>query len=192
MSVTMGGKPAGGRSVLTDEQQMLVVENRGLVGVHLGHRVATPRRLKRERELADLFQEGSLALVRAALTYQADEHGEFAPYALFRIRGRIHRTLHEYFATIRVPTRVLRRFFRTSGEASLVEWTRGPDPWMDPAQAEWSPSCMRARTYPTRASWGIPNSRLPLRLSRFTPGVPRIRQPVRSAADLRVASTAST
>lgn len=107
MSETMGEGPVRGKSVLTDEQRALVMANRGLVGVHLAHHVPTPKRPKRERERSDLFQEGSLALVRAALTYQADEDGVFAPYALFRIRGAVHRALHEYFTTIRVPTRVL-------------------------------------------------------------------------------------
>ena len=108
MSETMAGKPVGRQSVLTEGQQALVDENLGLVGVHLAHRVPTPVRPRRERERDDLFQVGGLALVRAALTYRAGEHGEFAPYALFRIRGAVHRALYEYFSTIRVPTRVLK------------------------------------------------------------------------------------
>lgn len=108
MSETTGGEPARRRSVLTEEQRALVAENQGLVGVHLAHRVPVPKKLRRERERGDLFQEGCLALVRAALTYRADREGTFAPYALFRIRGAIHRALYEYFPTIRVPTQAFK------------------------------------------------------------------------------------
>ena len=95
--------------VLTPEQQSLVAANIGLVGVHLRNRVPTPRQPTRQREYEDLFQEGCVALVRAASTYNANRHGPFAAYALPRIRGAIHAALHEYFATIRVPARICKR-----------------------------------------------------------------------------------
>ncbi|HOW70559.1 MAG TPA: sigma factor [Phycisphaerae bacterium] len=116
MSETLDNEIVGGESILTDEQSDLVTRNLGLIGVHLVRHVRTPRCAKRERERDDLFQEGALALVRAALTYEADQHGAFAPYALFRIRGAIYRALHEYFTTIRVPTRVLKLTQQASDE----------------------------------------------------------------------------
>jgi len=81
----------------------------GLVGLHLKNRVPTPCQPTRLREYEDLFQEGCMALVRAAATYNAKRHGPFASYALPRIRGAIHAALHEYFTMIRVPTRAVKR-----------------------------------------------------------------------------------
>lgn len=75
MSETIGGEPDGKKSVLAKEQQALVDTNLGLVGVHLAHHVPTPKCPTRERERDDLFQVGGLALVRAAFSYHADEHG---------------------------------------------------------------------------------------------------------------------
>ena len=97
--------PAAALPVLTPEQQSLVSANIGLVGVHLRNRVPTPRQPTRQREYEDLFQEGCVALARAASSYDASQHGSFAAYALPRIRGAIHAALYEYFTTIRVPTR---------------------------------------------------------------------------------------
>lgn len=90
---------------LTPEQQSLVAEHMGLVGVHLRTRVPTPGRPRREREYEDLFQEGCTALVQAAGRYDPDRDGAFAPFALPRIRGAIFRALHNRFTLIRVPER---------------------------------------------------------------------------------------
>ena len=90
---------------LTPEQRTLAAEHIGLVGVHLRKRVPTPRQPMRHREYEDLFQEGCVALVRAAARYNPDQDGEFAAYALLRIRGAVHVALHERFSTIHVPTR---------------------------------------------------------------------------------------
>jgi len=118
----VGRKPRAGTTpgfpVLTPEQKSLVAANVGLVGVHLRNRVPTPRQPTRQREYEDLFQEGCVALIRAASTYNANRHGPFAAYALPRIRGAIHAALHEYFATIRVPTRVCKRAKRDPGDAN--------------------------------------------------------------------------
>lgn len=107
--LSSGGESAAALPVLTPEQKSLVAANIGLVGLHMRNRVPTPRQPTRQREYEDLFQEGCVALARAAFTYHANQHGPFAAYALPRIRGAIHAALHEYFATIRVPTRVCKR-----------------------------------------------------------------------------------
>jgi len=94
---------------LTGEQRALAARNLGLVGVHLKRNVPRSGPPTRSRERDDLFQEGCLALVRAARTYDPVEHGgSFAAYALPRIRSAVHWALHEYFPTIRVPVRVNR------------------------------------------------------------------------------------
>lgn len=105
-------RTAGRRVVvgpLTSAQQDLVIRNIGLVGLHLRNRVPTPRRPMRQRERADLFQVGCVALVRAAGRYNPASDGPFAGYALPRIRGAIFTAVHEHFATIRVPCDVIAR-----------------------------------------------------------------------------------
>lgn len=111
-AATMLGKkgPAeAGGTTLTAAQEALVRDNIGLVGVHLRRRVPIPRQPMRQREYDDLFQVGSLALVKAAMSYVPERHGEFGAYALPRIRRAIHKALYELFATIRVPVRALKQ-----------------------------------------------------------------------------------
>ncbi len=116
-NVKNGGAAAGGaapaaetqRVNLTPAQQALASEHIGLVGLHLRKRVPTPREPTRDREYDDLFQEGCVALVRAAARYQPKRDGSFPAYALPRIRGGIFAALHECFSTIRVPLRAAAR-----------------------------------------------------------------------------------
>lgn len=93
---------------LTAEQQRLVSENIGLVGLHLRNRVRGPSQPTRHREHEDLYQEGCLALARAAARYNPGADGEFGAYALARIRGAVFAALHERFSLIRVPPHALR------------------------------------------------------------------------------------
>lgn len=60
----------------------------------------------------DLFQEGCVGLIRAAMAYDPHRDGDFAPFALQRIRGAVHDALSEHFATVRVPARSLRAMRR--------------------------------------------------------------------------------
>jgi len=90
---------------LTHSQQQLVNQHIGLIRLHLRNRVPTPQEPQRNREYEDLFQEGCVALVRAASRYQPDRHGSFPTYALPRIRGAIHAALTEKFSMVHVPTR---------------------------------------------------------------------------------------
>ena len=94
---------------LSDEQQRLVRENIGLVGVHLRTRVPTPSQPMRHREHEDLFQEGCLALARAAARYNPKTDGKFGAYALARIRGGVFAALHERFSLIRIPPHALQK-----------------------------------------------------------------------------------
>ncbi len=94
---------------LTDEQRALVALHIGLVGVHLRTHVPTPRAPNRHREYEDLFQEGCVALIRAAARYRPGHHIAFAAYALPRIRAAIHRAIFNQFTVVYVPTRAIKQ-----------------------------------------------------------------------------------
>jgi len=88
---------------LTDEQRRLVRENIGLVGVHLRRHVRGRPIPTRDREWADLFQEGCLGLIRAARTFDPQRGIPFAAWALLRIRTAVREGILGGFATIRHP-----------------------------------------------------------------------------------------
>jgi len=90
---------------LTLKQRQLVRENIGLVAVHIRrnlHNLAVPRR---DREREDLFQEGCLGLMQAAVTYRHDSGIAFAAYALPRIHNAVSQALHRRFCTVYIPRR---------------------------------------------------------------------------------------
>jgi RNA polymerase sigma factor (sigma-70 family) len=101
------GKQIDALPTLTPQQQELVRQHMGLVGVHLKTRVPTPWQPNRLREYEDLFQEGCMALARAAARYRPERHGVFAAYALPRIRSAVYKAIFEQFTVVRVPTRTL-------------------------------------------------------------------------------------
>jgi hypothetical protein len=88
---------------LTDEQRRLVRGNIGLVAVHLRRHVGRVPRPRRDREWEDLFQEGCLGLIQAALTYREERGIPFAAFALPRIHNSVSRALQCKFSTVRVP-----------------------------------------------------------------------------------------
>lgn len=94
---------------LTDEQRSQVEQNLGLVNVHIRRFVSLPRSPHRQREYDDLYQEGCLALMQAAKTYDPRRHGPFAAYAIPRIHHAISIALYERFATVRVPAKSIKR-----------------------------------------------------------------------------------
>lgn len=102
---------------LTPEQQELAAKHVGLVGVHLRSRVPTPRQPMRYREYDDLFQQGCVALARAAARYRPDRDGPFAAYALPRIRGAVHNALHDLFTVVHVPARAIQQAREQPGSA---------------------------------------------------------------------------
>ena len=105
-----GGDGAALRSWrLSPEQKALAARHVGLVGLHLRHHLPRFVFTKNRREYLDLFQEGCVALIRSAITYDPDRDGpSFQAYALPRIRGNVFCALHEQFRTIRVPARACR------------------------------------------------------------------------------------
>jgi RNA polymerase sigma factor (sigma-70 family) len=103
---------------LTSEQRDLVARHLGLVGVHLRTRVPTPRQPTRHREYDDLFQQGCVALARAAAQYRPERDGVFAAYALPRIRGAVHNAIYDLFTVVHVPARAIQQA-RERGESTL-------------------------------------------------------------------------
>lgn len=93
---------------LTEDQQRLVSDNIGLVGVHLKRYVRAPVEPTRRCERDDLFQEGCLALARAAKEYDPRRHGAFQGYALNRIHSAVSQALYEKFTIVHVPYQVAR------------------------------------------------------------------------------------
>lgn len=74
---------------LNDEQRRWVSENLGLIGVHLRHLSRAAGRRQPPEEYQELFQEGCLGLIQAALRYQPERNIPFAAFALARIRHAI-------------------------------------------------------------------------------------------------------
>jgi hypothetical protein len=102
---------------LTATQQALVERHLALVGLHLKRRVRLPRTATRDREAEDLFQEGCIGLIRAAMTYDPAVHGAFGAYALARIRWAVHLAMHGTFDTVCAPYRVRARSTGRNGDA---------------------------------------------------------------------------
>jgi RNA polymerase sigma factor (sigma-70 family) len=99
------GEDALSSAVLTASQRRLVRENVGLVAVHLKRNVANLSLPRRDREWDDLFQEGCLGLIRAAVGYRPDCGIPFAAYALPRIHNAVTRALQTKFCNVYVPPR---------------------------------------------------------------------------------------
>ena len=109
---------------LTQEQRRLVDENVGLVGVHLRRSLGGLAQPRRDREWDDLFQEGCLGLVQAAVRFREERGIPFAAFAFPRIHNAVSRALQTKFSTVYVPPA---RHSRIQGEASDVESRRIED-----------------------------------------------------------------
>jgi len=94
---------------LNEAESKRVAENMGLVGLHIRRFVGVPKGPTRHCEFEDLFQEGYLALVEAARSYDPVRHGPFGAYALPRIHHAVSVAMYERFATVRVPARTIKR-----------------------------------------------------------------------------------
>lgn len=88
---------------LTDEQAARVRENLGLVSVHLRRNVRELALPRYGREWEDLFQEGCLGLMQAAIRYRPKRNIPFAAFALPRIRRAISRALLDKVPAMRPP-----------------------------------------------------------------------------------------
>lgn len=96
-----GGKHSAAR--LGEGQRHLVTENIGLVSVHLRRHVQNLSVPRRDREWEDLFQEGCLGLIQAAMAFRAERGIPFAAFALPRIHKAVSRALQTRFSTVYVP-----------------------------------------------------------------------------------------
>ena len=90
-------------TVLTDTQKRLVSDNIGLVGVHLRRFARCESSPRRDREREDLFQEGCLGLIKAAIAFRAERGIPFAAFALPRIHNAVSHAIQTSFATVAVP-----------------------------------------------------------------------------------------
>ncbi len=88
---------------LTEQQRCLVRENIGLVAVHLRRYVRNLSVPRHDREWEDLFQEGCLGLIKAAVAFRQERGIPFAAFALPRIHNAVSRALDSKFATVYVP-----------------------------------------------------------------------------------------
>lgn len=104
---------------LTTEQKNFVSQHIGLVGLHIRNNVPTPHQPQRKREYEDLFQEGCLALIKAAIRYDQTKDGEFPAYALPRIRGAVYKALYDKFSIIHVPFRVMIKLQQSPNDGPL-------------------------------------------------------------------------
>lgn len=90
-------------TALTDTQKRLVSDNIGLVGVHLRRFSLGASSPRRDREREDLFQEGCLGLIKAAIAFRVERGIPFAAFALPRIHNAVSHAIQTRFATVAVP-----------------------------------------------------------------------------------------
>lgn len=94
---------------LSDAQRRRAAEHFRLVHLAI-HRFLRPESTGRLGwEYQDLRQEGFIALLDAVLSHDPTRHGNFAPFALSRIRHAVSRFAHEYRSAIRIPYITQRR-----------------------------------------------------------------------------------
>jgi len=109
------------RCGLTEAQRKLVGDNLGLIGVHL-RRVRGLDRSLRRREREDLFQEGCLGLMRAAVSYREDMGVAFRDYAIRRIHHAVSNALETKFILFPdPPPRGAGRFLNASESSSRLK-----------------------------------------------------------------------
>ena len=84
-------------------QRQRVADNIGLVHVHLRRRVRAIPRPRWDGEREDLFQEGCLGLIRAAIAYDPASGIPFAAFAMLRIHNAVSVALQQRFQTVRLP-----------------------------------------------------------------------------------------
>lgn len=108
---------------LSDAQRRLVADNCGLVAVHLRRHVFNLREPRRDREWEDLFQEGCIGLLRAAVRFDENAGIPFAAFALPRIHQAVSLAIQERFSLVRDPGRA-RRNRRSAAEREDIAGDR--------------------------------------------------------------------
>jgi hypothetical protein len=121
---------------LTEEQKTLVRDNAGLVGVHLRRYVRAIAPGRCGREWQDLFQEGCLGLIRAAVAFREERGIPFAAYAL----PRIHQAVSEALRRAGDDPRG-----RGWDPRAMAVRRRQPDPYLTCATAEERAAARRGK-----------------------------------------------
>lgn len=106
---------------LTPEQRTRVEENLGLVGLCLKKIPSVPAQPMTRCEYDDLFQEGTLGLMRAVVRFDPLRNRTFVAFALKHIHGALSRALADRFATIRVPVKAVKQARRELRERRAAE-----------------------------------------------------------------------
>ena len=106
---------------LTPAQRARVRNNLGLVASYLRRSTTIPPQPMSRCEYDDLFQEGTLGLMRAAVRYDPARDKTFAAFALKHIHGAVSRALAERFATIRVPVKRVKEAGRRHRERGIEQ-----------------------------------------------------------------------
>lgn len=94
---------------LSGAQRRLVERHLPLVHLSMRRTGVLARRRRTGREYRDLFQEGALCLAEAVRSHDPARHGEFAAFAMARIRFAVSRYAQENNCLIRVPLITQRR-----------------------------------------------------------------------------------
>jgi len=91
---------------LTPDQRREAARHVPLVQFQVSRQAAGARRGRVAGDADDLLQEGCVALLRAVQSYDADRHGQFAPYVMARVRYAVGQAAGEGRGGIHVPARV--------------------------------------------------------------------------------------
>jgi RNA polymerase sigma factor (sigma-70 family) len=137
-----------GLDALSRRQRRLVEHHMPLIYMTIERTEGLVRPGRVGREYRDLVQEGCLALADAVRCHDADRHGNFAAYAMARIRFTISRFAHEHAGAVRVPYIEQRR-----RRASRRSDKDRHDPGEPPRTVRWRDSIsMRDGINPRRRS----------------------------------------
>ena len=123
---------------LTARQRRLVADNLGLVAVHLRRNVPNLSLPRRDREWDDLFQEGVVGLIQAAIRFRAASGIPFASFAFPRIHNAVSAALRRKFSLIAGPV----------GPSPDDD----PNPERAPAQGRHAPRVIHLQTDPPARS----------------------------------------
>ena len=111
---------------LTAEQKTRVEQNLGLVGLCLKKIPSVPAQPMTRCEYDDLFQEGTLGLMRAVVRFDPQRNRTFVAFALKHIHGAVSRALVDRFATIRVPVKAVKQARREFRERRVADGSSEP------------------------------------------------------------------
>lgn len=134
---------AGSGAALSDEQRALVKNNLGLVAVHLRRFVPRDSRPRGRTEWRDLFQEGCLGLIQAAMKFDPARNIAFAAFALPRIHQAVSLAIRRSSTMLAIPRHPPKK--RRKGRRSTDRCDPYTPPRMRSLPSESGPYGLRAR-----------------------------------------------